>query len=158
MRRITVDELWTLLRFGGHEFFRVTFERRTTRRNGTAIAGQLRTLICRAGVNAYKRGIIPDPVRDEQDFRNGVITVWSIDVFNRRLRETAAAMGMPISEVPPAEKRAIGWQCWRAIDIVTIKELSLMDVGELPPDIRAGVHQITNEFRLANMPRQAIGA
>lgn len=101
--RLTTAELWNFLRHNGNHFFRITFERRTTRPDGTAIAGSERTMICRTSMNAYKQGIIPDALRDEEDFRCGVLTVWSVDQFHRLIRQ-----GMSRELVP--------WRCWRTVE------------------------------------------
>lgn len=139
--RITTDQLWTILREQGNRFFSVTFERRTSRKDGTADAGALRTMLCRTGMNAYKKGVIPDQVRDAEDFRNGIITVWSVDVFRRNVKE----LGL--------DKEQAAWNAWRRIDVITVRECSLLEDAELPPEFVEGAHQITNEYRLSHLPR-----
>lgn len=136
----TVNDIFDILS-GINEFFSVTFARRTSRRDGSAIAGDMRTMLCRTNVHKYKLGIIPDAVREIEDLTNGVLTVWSMDVY-MRLRRNA---------VPNA-----GWLAWRRIDLVTISDLSILPEAELPPDFVGALHNIRNAYRAANMPRVPI--
>lgn len=139
-KTITTAELFKLLRYntGGH-FFRVTFECRTpSHRNPFAPAGRERTMLCRTGVNAFKKGKIDQADRDAEDFRHGLITVWSVTDYHKNIKH-----GMTTVDA--------AFDAWRRIDLITVKECSLVDDVELPPEVVAGVHHITNEFRLKNM-------
>ena len=143
MRKITTDELFDVLRYETEgRFYSVTFERRTTRRNRTARAGELRTMLCKTGaeMSSYKLGVISTEARDEEDLRTGTITVWSMDAYTR-LRK----MGWPHENA--------AWNSWRRIDLMGIKECSLIDDEELPPTYRPAYHHVTNRYRLAHMPR-----
>lgn len=142
-QRITVDQLFNVLRFGTPHFFSVTFERRTSRADGSAVAGDNRTMLCRTGVERYKQGVVPNALRDAEDFRCGVLTVWAMDVYMRLRRR-----GM--------DQEHAGWEAWRRVDLVTLSECSIIASDELPPDIIANLHNITNAYRAANMPRQPI--
>jgi hypothetical protein len=152
-RRITTDELWTMLRFGSSSFFSVEFERRTSRSDGTNPAGTLRKMLCRTGMNKYKLGVIPDVQRDTEDFRHGILTVWSFDSYLGNLRR-----GM--------SKLDAGLNAWRRVDLITLRSCSLlskidleaMGINEtlLPPDVIAGVHHLTNQYRLSHLPREPI--
>jgi hypothetical protein len=129
------------------QFFSVTFERRTTSRNGTAQSGELRTMLCRSGMSKYKKGVRSDAEVDAKDYRHGILTVWSMDAYT-----TAVRNGM--------DKTAAAFAAWRSIDVTTVSKCSLLkhyDVSvELPPDIVIGHHNITNEYRLNNLPRTPI--
>jgi hypothetical protein len=149
-RRITVDELFTLLRFAGNEFFSVEFKRRTDSVKGVP-AGTTRKMLCRTGMQAYKQGIQSDSDRDARDYQHGILTVWSLDAYNEYRKRGI--------EKDKAARRA-----WRTIDLVTVTSCSLLTQADLPegvtpdlpPDIRANQHQITNKYRLAHMPRKPI--
>ena len=145
MPRITVDQIFAQLRFATNSFFSVEFERRTTRPDGTAVAGDIRRMLCRTGgkMTAYKQGIIPDAQRDQEDFTHGLLTVWDVNAYMAAIRR-----GEP--------REAAGRAAWRRIDLVTLHKLSVVPRRRLPPDIRIGLHQISNGFRLANMPRRAV--
>ena len=142
MQKITVDELFNLIRFGTEgKFFSVTFQRRTDRRDGSAVAGDLRTMLCRTNMTKFKLGVVSDFERDEEDFRNAIITCWDFGqyIVNRRT-------GL--------SKRQAGFRSWRRIDICGIRNISLLNRNEiiLPPKIRPHLHRINNVFRLANLP------
>ena len=145
MPRLTVDQIFAQLRFATNQFYSVEFERRTNRPDGTAVAGDVRTMLCRTGgtMTAYKRGVISDAQRDQEDFTHAVLTVWDVQAFMR-----ARAQGL--------NRQAAGCAAWRRIDLVTLRKLSVVPRRRLPPDIRRGLHQIRNAFRRANMPRPAI--
>ena len=138
----TVDQIFDILH-GEHQFFSVTFARRTTRKDGSAKAGDLRTLLCRTGVSKYVKGVLPPGQRYNEDFKCCVLTVWAMDVFCSLRRQ-----GL--------DKDAAAWRSWRRIDLTSIVKLSVLPDSDLPPDIYAGVHEITNEYRLANMPKEPI--
>lgn len=141
MRKITTDLLFDLLRHETNgKFFSVTFQRRTTRHNRTQVAGDERTMLCRTGMKKYKLGVVSDESRDEEDFRCAVLTVWSVSDF-MRLTKTGI------------DKLTAGFNAWRRIDLCSVLECSLVDDKELPPEIIDGLHEITNTYRLANMPR-----
>lgn len=138
--QLTVDEIFDLLQQENH-FFSVTFERRT---NGVhQVAGDLRTMLCRTGMSRYKLGLIPDAVRAEEDFRHGILTVWSLNDYNRNRRQGMSDFNA-------------GYNAWRRIDLLKIKALSVVGPELLPPTIRNELHELTNVFRLANMPESAI--
>lgn len=144
-RHITTDELWNILRYEGSEFFSVEFERRTRSRRHNARPGTITKMLCRTGMNKYKLGIESNAQRDARDFQNCILTVWSCDAYNANIQR-----GM--------SKEQAAFNSWRTIDIATVRSCSLLDKLEienakLPPDIIAGVHRITNQFRLQNMPR-----
>jgi hypothetical protein len=153
MARPTVDQIYNLLRFNANGVFNVVFNRRTNRPDGTAQQGDARSMLFYGGgvgaapMAQFKQGIIPDMARDAEDFRCAVLTVGSLDVCNRLI-----AQGVPVIDAC--------WRSWRRIDLVTIQSLSALPTAnlpaQLPPDIRANFHAITNAYRLANMPRAAI--
>lgn len=143
MRKITTDELFGVLRNESEgKFYSVTFERRTTRRNGSQAAGDIRTMLCRTAgtMDSYKLGVISTEERDAEDLRCGVLTVWSLDAYN-----TLRRGGMEAKEAK--------WRAWRRIDLMGIRECSLIDDDELPPTYRPYLHEVTNEYRRQNMPR-----
>lgn len=143
MRKITADELFDLLRYDTKgRFYSVLFERRTTRRDQTAQAGDLRKMLCRTAgtMTSYKQGVIADEERDAQDAQHGILTVWSMDSY----------MGMRNDGM--AHENA-AWAAWRRIDLMGLKECSLVEDDELPPTYRPFLHHLTNDYRLANMPR-----
>lgn len=146
--RITTTELWNLLRDGTKQFFSVEFERRTNSRDGSKMAGDIRTMLCRTGMSKYKKGIIADADRDQHDFNHGILTVWSMDAYRSNLQR-----GL--------NKEAAAFASWRCIDITTVRKCSLLngfdiDYTDLPPDIVIGHHAIVNEYRLAHLPRTPI--
>ncbi len=150
MARPTVDQIFNRLRFNTNGIFDVTFNRRTNRTDGTAAAGDARHMICYGGgqgsplCQGFKRNIIPMAVRDAEDLRCAVLTVWSMDTFWRLQAE--------LGDDQLAAERS-----WRRIDLVTITALpNIYRPQDLPPNLRANMHRITNAFRLANMPRQPI--
>jgi len=139
---MTTDEVFNLLRYGTKgKFFSVTFERRTTRRDGSAIAGELRTILCKTAgeMSSYKLGHVLDVDRDREDFRNAVLTVWDIQAFLSNKRQ---GMSQSIA----------GQNAFRRIDVTSVQRCSAIDNNELPPSIRIELHQITNQFRLQNLP------
>jgi hypothetical protein len=148
--RINTTDLWNLMRLG-NQFFSVTFERRTTSRNGSAQAGEMRTMLCRCGMSKYKKGVRSDAETDARDYRHGILTVWSMDAYTANRRR-----GM--------DKNAAAFAAWRCIDVVTVRKCSLLNhyelpagvEADLPPDIVIGHHQITNEYRLNHMPRTPV--
>lgn len=91
-------------------------------------------------MKSHKQGIITDEQRDAEDLRCGVLTVWSMDAYMMLRRKGW-----------DHERAAEG--SWRRIDLMGIKECSLVDDKELPPTYRPQFHQVTNRFRLAHMPR-----
>lgn len=135
---LKTHEIFNLLH-RSQKFFSITFERRTTRRDETARAGELRTMLCRSGVNKYKRGIISDAQRLIEDFNACILTVWSIDVFMRLRRQ---GMGIAMA----------GQRSWRRIDLTKIQKCSILEENELPPVMVQNMHDIRNGFRLANLP------
>lgn len=145
MPRLTVDQIFAQLRYATNAFYSVEFERRTDRADGTAVAGDVRTMLCRTAgsMTAYKRGVIATADRDQEDFTHAILTVWDVQAYMRNRRN-----GM--------SRRAAGLAAWRRIDLVTVKRLSVTPRRRLPPDIRRGLHHITNAYRRANMPRRAI--
>lgn len=138
--RITTADLFNLLRNSNGHFFKVRFECRTASRRHCLPAGRDREMLCRTGVKAFRKGKISQEERDKEDFRNGVLTCWSVGDFHQNVKD-----GKPTMEA--------AFDAWRRIDILTVKECSLLDDDELPPEIVDGVHQISNEFRLQNMPK-----
>jgi hypothetical protein len=144
MSRIRVDEIFGVLR-NTNQFYSVEFERRTDRPDGTAPAGTVRRMLCRtaANMNAYKLGVISDEARDEQDFRCAVLTVWSVDAYHQNRRN-----GMSHENA--------AFNAWRRIDLTTVTRCSAIPSDDLPPDILANLHEITNAYRLANMPREPL--
>lgn len=145
MPRLTIDQIFAQLRFATNSFYSVEFERRTDRPDGSALAGEVRRMLCRTGgtMTAHKQGIIADAVRDQEDFNHAVLTVWDVHAYMSARRQ-----GM--------DHVHAGRSAWRRIDLVTLRKLSIVPHRKLPPDIRGGLHNITNAFRLANMPRQPI--
>ncbi len=145
MPRLTIDQVFAQLRYATNAFYSVEFERRTSRSDGTAVAGDKRTMLCRTAgsMNAYKRGVISTAQRDQEDFNHAVLTVWDVQAFMRNRRA-----GM--------DNETAGRSAWRRIDLVTLTKLSAVPRRRLPPNIRRGLHHIRNAFRLANMPRPAI--
>lgn len=141
-QRIRVDELFNILS-NENAFFSVEFERRTNRADGTAVQGDRRRMICRSGVQNYKLGVIPDAVRAAEDFRHAVLTVWDVQAYHRNRRQ-----GM--------EQWDAGRNAWRRIDLTTVSECSAVPMDDLPPDIIRDLHDITNAYRLANMPREPL--
>lgn len=141
-RRITVDELFNILR-NENSFFSVEFERRTNRADGTAAQGDIRRMIARSNVNNYKLGVIPDDVRAAEDFRHALLTVWDVQAYHRN-----RAQGMGQWDA--------GRNAWRRIDLTTVRAVSVLPLDDLPPDIIANLHDITNAYRLANLPREPI--
>lgn len=139
---ITVDTIWNVLRTE-NSFFSVTFERRTNRKGGSAVAGDTRTMLCRTGMSKYKKGVIPDAVRDAEDFDHGVLTVWSMDAYMKNRNE-----GM--------DTWTAGMNAWRRIDVMGIQKCSLIADTDLPPSYHAGFHNLTNQYRLAHMPALAV--
>jgi hypothetical protein len=99
-------------------------------------------------MSKYKLGVIPDAVRDTEDFENAVLTVWSMDAYNSHLRR-----GMP--------KQWSAMNAWRRVDLITLRSCSLLDrvdlpidvSDSLPPDIVGGYHNLSNQYRLNNLPR-----
>lgn len=91
MKRPTVDELFDILS-NVNSFFSIEFERRTTRNDQSAVAGDLRRMLCRANVQNYKLGVIPDGVRAEEDFRCATLTVWDVQAYHNNF----TAMGSRI--------------------------------------------------------------
>jgi hypothetical protein len=142
-KRITVDELFHLLHDATPHFFSVTFDRRTNRRDGSAVQGEERKMLCRCGIHKYKLGVIPDAIRDAEDFRTATITVWSMDSYMAQKRRGV-------------DDDTAAWNSWRRIDLVTVKDCSIWHGDDLPPDILAGLHNITNAYRLANLPRMPV--
>lgn len=143
MRKITVDELFDLLRNETEgKFYSVTFQRRTTRRNRSQAAGAIRTMLCRTAgtMESYKRGLIPAEARDAEDLRCGVLTVWSMDAYMHMRRE-----GMSHENA--------AWAAWRRVDLMGLRACSLVDDDELPPTYRPHLHEVTNQFRRENMPK-----
>ncbi len=133
MRKLTVDELFDLLRYDTDgRFYSVTFERRGTRRDGSQRPGDLRTMLCKtaATMTRYKRGVISNEHRDEEDLRCAVLTVWDVQAFMRNIKR-----GM--------SKWSAGYNAWRRIDLAGLKECSLVELGELPPTIRLELHAAT---------------
>lgn len=143
--RITTSQLFTILS-NTTQFFSVSFERRTPGINGEPV-GSIRKMLCRTGMNKYKKGIISDADRAERDFKHGILTVWSVDAFNENL-----AKGM--------DHNTAAFAAWRSIDLITIRKCSLLgSLGidtDLPPDQIIGDHNLTNQYRLAHLPRQPI--
>jgi hypothetical protein len=155
MRKLTVDEAFDLLRFDTEgRFFSVTTERRTDRADRSQVAGDLRTMLCKAAgtMSRYKRGIIPDEVRDREDAQHGLITVWSLDAFMRYRRG-----GNCRKCHGPC--RNMGEHSFRRVDLMGLRhpqaECSVIDADELPITYRPALHHVTNEFRAANMPRRS---
>ena len=144
MPRPTVDVMFNVLR-NTNQFFSVEFKRRTARPDGTAVEGDTRKMLCRAAgtMEAYKLGVIPTAARDEEDFRHAILTVWSMDAYMAQIRRGV-------------ERQVAAWNAWRRIDLTTVTQLSAMPLAQLPPDIRRNVHDITNAYRLANLPRRPI--
>lgn len=139
--QITVDQLFAMLRNEGR-LFSVTFERRTDSRRNVQLAGDDRTMLCKTGMSKYKKGLVLDAARDEEDFRHGILTVWDVNAYHRNVRRGLADF-------------MAGWKAWRRIDLCGIRELSLLDEEQLPPLIHNELHSLTNEFRLENMPQSA---
>lgn len=143
---MTTDEIFNLLRNDSRgRFFSVVFERRTTNRLRNRFAGELRRMLCRSAgtMSSYKLGAISDEERDEEDLRCGVVTVWSMDAYMEQRRreinhETAAL------------------RSWRRIDLMGLKECSIVDATDLPPTYRPHLHRVTNPFRSQHMPEVAI--
>lgn len=131
-------EIFNLLH-RSRKFFSITFERRTTRRDETARAGELRTMLCRSGVHKYKRGIISDAQRLTEDFNACILTVFDIGTFLRNRQQ-----GMAIAMA--------GHRSWRRIDLTKIQQCSILEENELPPVMVQNMHDIRNGFRLANLP------
>lgn len=147
MRKLTVDEAFDALRYDTEgRFFSVTTERRTTRRDRTQRAGDLRTFLCRAAgsMTAYKLGVISDEQRDAEDLRTGTLTVWSLDAYMSHVRHGR-------------DKEWAKWNSWRRVDLMGLRhpqaQCSVIDDAELPIRYRPEYHDVTNAFRAANMPR-----
>lgn len=140
---ITVDQLWQELRYGTEgKFFSVEFERRTNSQRRVQVAGDIRKMLCRTQMHSYKKGIISDRHRDEQDFRCGILTVWSMDSYmlSRRHGTTHEVSAM---------------DAWRRIDLAGVRKCSLFHNEEISMRIHSELHEITNTWRLANMPLEA---
>jgi hypothetical protein len=143
MRKITTDELFDALRHDTEgRFFSVTFQRRTSRKDRSQHAGEMRTMLCKAAgaMKSYKLGIISDAARDAEDLRCGVLTVWSMDAYMGYRRR-----GYSHQNAAP--------RSWRRIDLMGVLEASTIDREELPPTYRPELHQVNNRFRRAHMPR-----
>lgn len=134
---MTVDEIFNILRLN-NQFFKVTFKRRTDSKNSSAKAGDLRTMLCRTNMHKYKKGIIQDAQRDDEDLINGVLTVWSVNDYNNYVNK-----GMNPTDA--------GYKAWRRIDLTSITECSIVPKKMLPPDIRKGVHLFKNQYRANNL-------
>lgn len=137
---MTSDILWTILR-NNPEFFSVEFLRRTKRKDGSASCGDLRRMLCRtaATMSAYKKGVISTADRDDEDFRNGVLTVWSVDTYNKLLRDGEQPIDAACNS-------------WRRVDVLSIIKCSKVDSTTLPVDVLSGIHTLTNIYRLSHMP------
>lgn len=141
-------ELWTLLRYH-NQFFSVTFNRRTDKKDGSAPAGSSRTMLCRTAntMRKYKKGVISDDNIDAKDIKNAILTVWSVDAYRANLKK-----GMNQTDA--------AFNAWRCIDLVTVTRCSLVQIDDvdLPPVYDEDVHSISNEYRLDNMPEKEIFA
>lgn len=141
-KRLTTDELFYLLRYEVDKFFSVEFERRLNRPGKPA--GSIRKMLCRTNMTKFKQGIISDLARDTRDFQHGILTVFDITTYLRFLRQGIAP-------------EIAGPNSYRCIDLVSTKTIiSELEIGDLPPDVVANMHQITNAYRLANMPRGTV--
>jgi hypothetical protein len=76
MTKREYDERLRYLRQAGTEIFTVVFRRRTDSRDGTAKAGDLRTMQCRFGVSKGVIGAEPD--RTQKDHDLGLATVFEM--------------------------------------------------------------------------------
>lgn len=147
--RINTTDLWNIIQTAGNQFFSVEFERRTDSRDGKAKAGDKRTMLCRTGMAKYKKGMIADADRELRDYQHGIITVWDVQAYLSNVKR-----GMT--------KTDAAFKAWRSIDVVTVTKCSILNhlafasEFELPPDIVIGHHNITNEYRLAHMPRTPV--
>lgn len=140
METVTVDEIFRLMRSGGGRFFSVEFERRTRSRHSAQVEGDRRVMLCRTQMQAHKKGIISDVLRDEEDFRCAVLTVWSVNDF-MRLRKLGQ------------NHRDAGFNSWRRIDLAGIVKCSILTPNEVDIWIRLEIHRITNPYRLQNLPQ-----
>jgi len=108
-------KLFSIIKHEGNRFFSVYFIRKTDSKNGKK--GQLRKMLCRTGVNNYKKGIIPDEVRDKEDLDHGVLTVWSVDSYQSNIKN-----GM--------DKTLAASNAWRRINLDEIVSCSIEKVEE----------------------------
>lgn len=99
----TISEIRDMLH-SSNKFFSVEFIKRTN--------NQKRIMLCRTGMKKYKKNSINDN-RESRDVKHDLITVWSVDSFNRNL-----AKGM--------DKEQAGFNAWRSIDLRSISKCSLM--------------------------------
>ena len=95
-------------------------------------------MLCRTNMHKYKKGIIQDAQRDDEDLINGVLTVWSVNDYNNYVNK-----GMNPTDA--------GYKAWRRIDLTSITECSIVPKKMLPPDIRKGVHLFKNQYRANNL-------
>lgn len=99
-------------------------------------------MLCKtaAEMTRYKLGRIPQDARDEEDFRCGILTVWSMDAYMRNRRA-----GM--------DKETAGYNAWRRIDLMGLRhpeaKCSLVDSSKLPATYLPFLHEVTNQYRLA---------
>lgn len=99
----TISEMRDILG-SSNKFFSVEFTKRTN--------NQKRIMLCRTGMNKYKKNST-DESRKSRDIKHDLITVWSVDSFNRNL-----AKGM--------DKEQAGFNAWRSIDLRSVSKCSLM--------------------------------
>ncbi len=134
----TVDEIFNILRMH-NQFFYVEFERRTDSKNSSAKAGDIRKMLCRTNMNRFKKGIVPDAKRDDEDFKNGVLTVFSVNDYHKYVKDGMNAIDA-------------GYNSWRRIDLVSLVSCSVIPKKEIPPAIRMSFHKLSNRYRLDNIP------
>ena len=139
---MTVDEIFNILRLN-NQFFQVSFNRRTDSKHSNAKAGDVRTMLCRTNMHKYKKGIIEDAERDNEDFVNGILTVWSVSDYHNLVKK-----GMnPIQA---------GYNAWRRIDLTSLIECSIVPKKLLPPDIRNGLHIFKNQYRKTHLTNNVV--
>lgn len=133
----TVDEIFNILRMH-NQFFYVEFKRRTNSKDGSAKAGDIRKMLCKTNMNKFKKGAISVAQRDEEDFKNGVLTVWSVNDYHKYVE----------SGMSPIEA---GFNSWRRVDLISLINCSVIPKKEIPPAIRMSFHKLSNRYRLSNI-------
>jgi hypothetical protein len=136
-------------------FFHVSFRRRTPKKdkNGKTVEveGTIREMVCRTGVNSFKKGIVSDEKRNAEDLKHAVLTVFDIQHFLKLLKAAK-----DVNTVINDKLRFVyGCKSWRRINVLEILSLSVLTDAELPPNMKPELHEIKNAWQLQRLENRS---